>query len=204
MYNFLLKRDNTITREEFDEDIAKIFKEYDALVESKKINEKDLKNISGGVFLASKVLSVLASGLAFIPGSSLLSRGETPPPPGVSQTTQTSRGMVRQRSDDREYGRNVRQNTGVAYGPNARRDAQIARVKERLEELHIERERLFYQRLGINRELMSLHGKQYDAQRRSMLQTRYRFLLSRHDDIMRQIVTLESELSRLENLRILR
>lgn len=200
MYNFLLKRDNTITREEFDEDIAKIFKEYDALVESKKIDEKDLKDISGGVFLASKVLSVLASGLAFIPGSSLLSKGETPPPPGVSQTTQTSRGMVRQRSDDGEYGRNVRQNTGVAYGLNARRDARIASIKGELERLHMERERLFNQRLRINRELMS----SYDVQRRSMLQTRYRFLLSRHDNIMQQIVELESELSRLENLRILR
>lgn len=191
MYNFLLKRDNTITKEEFDEDIAKIFKEYDSLVESKEINEEDLKNISGGIFEAAKVLSVLASGLVLVPGLALLKK-ESASASGVSQITQTSSGRVRQRSGDGGHGRNVRRRLG--------NDDEI-RLEQRLKDLRDEHNDLFLKRLGIGTLLKNTVGKeQYFRQREEWMKER-KELMKRNGEVMDEFERTRGQLRALQNSR---
>ena len=80
VYNFILKKDETIGKEEFDETITEMFDNYFGK-ESKEIKEEDLGLISGGTGnfgkkATSAVLSLLMVFPGFIPSASALEEGD--------------------------------------------------------------------------------------------------------------------------------
>ena len=80
VYNFILKKDETIGKEEFDETITEMFDDYFGK-ESKEIKEEDLGLISGGTGnfgkkATSAVLSLLMVFPGFIPSASALEEGD--------------------------------------------------------------------------------------------------------------------------------
>ena len=189
MYSFLLKEDNTITREEFDEKVEKILKEYVSLVESKKINEEDLKNISGGVGLSAKIATVIVSTLAIVPGLALLKRERASTP----EIPQTSMGRVRQRLNDDGHERNVKQRC------NNYDDER--KLGLRLVELANKRENLFSERIKISRQLEDLRGQESYSQQRNELRNKRRDLMSRHDEVMEEFERTRVKLKALQDLR---
>lgn len=70
MYDFVVKKDSTITVEEFDESVSNILENYVSFTESKEIDEDNLNKVSGGMGkMGQKAASVMLSVLTCLPGA---------------------------------------------------------------------------------------------------------------------------------------
>ena len=71
MYNFILKKDSTITEDEFDKSISEMLEDCLSPEELRDIGDEDLKDISGGVKggIGTKVASMAASLMIALPGA---------------------------------------------------------------------------------------------------------------------------------------
>ena len=73
MYNFVLKKDNTITEEEFDKSIAEMLENCFSPEELNEIKDEDLENLSGGknINLGAKAASMAASLMVLLSGGAM-------------------------------------------------------------------------------------------------------------------------------------
>ena len=70
IYDFVYRRDNTITEEECDEEIAKMLEKYINIMETKEISEEDLENVGGGRGkFGMRITSAAMAALMFVPGA---------------------------------------------------------------------------------------------------------------------------------------